>query len=118
MLADAFAGATLDGYEIHMGVSQVKGDHFCRLENGGYDGCWQGNVFGTYLHGLFDTGQMADRLMSWLCARKGIDAGEFQAVPHEIYVQQQYDRRADLAGEALDVEKIYGIMERYKERKR
>ena len=118
VLADAFAGATLDGYEIHMGVSQVKGDHFCRLENGGYDGCWQGNVFGTYLHGLFDTGEMADRLMSWLCARKGIDAGEFQAVPHEIYVQQQYDRLADLAGEALDVEKIYGIMERYKERKR
>ena len=31
----------------------------------------QGNVFGTYLHGLFDEGSLTEALASWLLARKG-----------------------------------------------
>ena len=32
----------------------------------------QGNVFGTYLHGLFDSGELTERLAELLCRRKGI----------------------------------------------
>ncbi|MGX8704634.1 MAG: cobyric acid synthase, partial [bacterium] len=32
--AEAFKGVQLDGYEIHMGVSTVKGEPFCHLSNG------------------------------------------------------------------------------------
>ena len=111
--AEAFAGVQLDGYEIHMGVSTVKGDPFCHLSNGKDDGCVNGNVFGTYLHGLFDTGQLTETLIRWLAERKGIDPGDMTIIPHEVYVQQQYDILADAVRKALDMDKIYEIMDRY-----
>ena len=49
-----------------------QGGPFCVKEDGTPDGWIQGNVWGTYLHGLFDTGEAADRLAAYLCARKGI----------------------------------------------
>ena len=111
--AGELAGARLDGYEIHMGVSMVKGDPFCRLDDGKTDGCWQDNVYGTYLHGLFDTGEVTERLIGWLCRRKGIDAGKLRPVPREEYVRQQYDKLAEEARKALDMDRIYDIMDRY-----
>ena len=63
VLAQPFAGARLDGYEIHMGRTRRTGaEPFCRLQTGAEDGAVQGLVFGTYLHGLFDTGSLTDRL--------------------------------------------------------
>ena len=111
--AEAFAGVQLDGYEIHMGISTVKGEPFCHLSNGKDDGCCKGNIFGTYLHGLFDTGELTETLIRWLAARKGIDPGEMTIIPHETYVQQQYDILADAVRKALDMDKIYEIMDRY-----
>lgn len=35
-------------------------------------GCCMGNVFGTYLHGVFDHPQMAQGIIEALCERKGI----------------------------------------------
>ena len=35
-----------------------------------------GLVFGTYIHGIFDTQEMRDSLVRWLCSRKGIDASK------------------------------------------
>ena len=115
--ATQFAGVQLDGYEIHMGVSTVKGDPFCELTDGTTDGktdgCVRGNVFGTYLHGLFDTGELTETLIRWLAQRKGIDPGEMQIIPHEVYVQQQYDILAEGVRKVLDIDKIYEIMDRY-----
>ncbi len=115
--APQFAGVQLDGYEIHMGVSTVKGDPFCELTDGTTDGktdgCVRGDVFGTYLHGLFDTGELTETLIRWLAQRKGIDPGEMQIIPHEVYVQQQYDILADGVRKVLDIDKIYEIMDRY-----
>ncbi len=114
-VAEPFAGCALEGYEIHMGKTTVHGEPFCRLENGHNDGCWSGNVFGTYLHGLFDTGTLTERLAAGLCRRKGIDYETAAPVPHHAYVQRQYDILADGVRKALDMEKVYGIMERYAE---
>ena len=111
--AEQFAGVKLDGYEIHMGVSTVKGDPFCVLDNGKTDGCCKGNVFGTYLHGLFDTGELTETLIRWLASGKGIDPGEMEIIPHDVYVQQQYDILADGVRKVLDMDKIYEIMDRY-----
>ena len=105
--------AEFEGYEIHMGVSTVKGEPFCHLSNSKDDGCCSGNVFGTYLHGLFDTGELTETLIRWLASRKGIDPGEMTIIPHEVYVQQQYDILADSVRKVLDMDKIYEIMDRY-----
>lgn len=108
--AGEFAGAKLDGYEIHMGVSKVLGEPFLTLENGCDDGCVCGTNFGTYLHGLFDTGELTERLAKYLCLRKGIDYSEAAPISHSDYVETQYDILADGVREALDMKKIYEVM--------
>lgn len=84
------SGARLDGYEIHMGRTESGGAAFCVLDDGRRDGCCLGNVMGTYLHGLFDSGELTEKLCAWLCARKGI-APESSA----DYKERQYHLLAD-----------------------
>lgn len=108
--AKDFEGAKLDGYEIHMGESIVKGDSFLTLENGKDDGCACGTNFGTYLHGLFDTGELTEKLVKYLCDRKGIEYSEAAPISHSTYVEKQYDILADGVRAAMDFDKIYKIM--------
>lgn len=106
------AGAALEGYEIHMGRTVVSGDAFCFLEDGQPEGCAQGNVWGTYLHGLFDSGALTQKLVQLLCERKGLSPEAAAPLPHAVYQQQQFDLLADGVRQALDMEELYRIMER------
>ena len=109
--ASQFAGAQLDGYEIHTGKTTVRGEAFCLLENGQPDGCVQGNVFGTYLHGLFDTGSLVRKLAEYLCERRGIPCEQTAPISHAAYQEQQFDLLADGIRRSLDMEAIYALME-------
>lgn len=109
--AAPFAGTQLDGYEIHTGQTQVHGPAFCRLENGQEDGCVSGQVFGTYLHGLFDTGTLTQKLAAYLCARKGIDCEQALILTHAAYQEEQFDQLAEGMRKALDLKAIYAMME-------
>ena len=104
------AGAGLEGYEIHMGSTQVRGEPFCRLEDGREDGCVRGSVWGTYLHGLFDSGELTQKLAELLCRRKGLRAESAWAVSHAAYQQGQLDLLADGVRQALNMREIYRIM--------
>lgn len=109
--AGALSGAEIDGYEIHMGVTEGAEQAFCTLENGRTDGCVSGNVFGTYLHGLFDTGELTNRLAAFLCGRKGIDADMAEPISRAEYVQKQYDILADGVRASIDMDAVYRILE-------
>lgn len=108
--ASALDGAKIVGYEIHAGRTEVKGEPFCILADGQAEGCVQDNVFGTYLHGLFDSGELSERLTAYLCERKGIDASKAVAIPMEEYRRRQFDILADGVRRSLDIEAIYRIM--------
>ena len=108
--AAPFAGASLTGYEIHAGRTVVQGVPFCRLSDGTPEGCVQDNVFGTYLHGLFDTGELTERLAAFLCQRKGIDPAKTTLLSMERYRQQQFDLLADGVRHALDMRAVYAAM--------
>lgn len=108
--AGALAGANLEGYEIHAGRTEVAGQAFCTLADGQAEGCVQGNVFGTYLHGLFDTGELTERMADYLCQRKGIDAVQANTISMEEYREQQFDILADGVRQALDMDAIYRMM--------
>ena len=108
--AAPFAGAALTGYEIHAGRTEVRGSAFCTLADGTPEGCVQGNVFGTYLHGLFDTGELTEKLTAFLCRKKGIDPAGADLIPMEQYRQQQFDLLADGVRAALDLPAVYAAM--------
>ena len=112
-VAGPFAGAELTGYEIHMGRTETTAPPFCRFADGTSDGAVSGNVFGTYLHGLFDSGKLADRLAQYLAARKGITVSKTPVETRAAYRERQYDLLADAVRESLDMKRVYEIMEEY-----
>ena len=104
-------GAALEGYEIHMGVTETQGAAFCVLDSGRADGCRKGNVMGTYLHGLFDSGEVTEKLREWLCARKGIASDALTPESRTQYRERQYDALASGVRAALDMDAIRRILD-------
>ena len=112
--AAPFAGAALTGYEIHMGKTDTNGAApFCRFVDGTADGAVCRSVFGTYLHGLFDSGKLVDSLAQYLAARKGITISNAPVETRAAYRNRQYDLLADAVRKAMDMKRIYEIMEEY-----
>ena len=109
-LGAPFAGARMTGYEIHNGRTTVNGESFCRLADGTPEGCVCPNVFGTYLHGLFDSGELTQALVKLLCARKGISPKETRPTSMAEYRQAQFDLLADGVRRALDMGAVYRAM--------
>ena len=113
--AEPFAGAALQGYEIHMGrTERLEGAPFCRLDDGTEEGAVQGAVFGTYLHGLFDSGEAVERLARWLAARKGVTVENVRIETRREVKEREYDRLADAVRRSLAMETIYRAMEEFK----
>lgn len=107
-------GKDVCGYEIHMGRTYNLGRsrETIQLEDGRIDGLCNeaGTVFGTYLHGIFDFGDLAALLVGRLMQKKGMDPGSWHFDP-EAHKQQEYDKLADLIRSSLDMDKIYEILE-------
>ena len=74
-------GLAYQGYEIHMGRS---------MERRSAVTC-KGNVYGSYIHGIFDGAGIAQAVIGDLAARKGIDPGTLTVFDPERYKQEQYD---------------------------
>ena len=108
--APQLAGAALTGYQIHTGRTAMKGVPFCRLADGSTEGCVKDNVAGTYLHGLFDTGELTEKLVQLLCSRKGISPADAPLLSMQEYRQQQFDLLADGVRRALDMNALYAAM--------
>mgnify|MGYP000884733422 CR=1 FL=1 len=108
--APQLAGAVLTGYQIHTGRTAVQGVPFCRLADGSAEGCIKDNVAGTYLHGLFDTGELTEKLVQLLCSRKGISPADAPLLSMAEYRQQQFDLLADGVRSALDMGAVYAAM--------
>ena len=72
-------GKDVLGYEIHMGRTWNLGrcQETIRLEDGRADGLGNavGTVFGTYLHGIFDSGDLASLVVNRLRSGKGWNPG-------------------------------------------
>lgn len=141
-----------EGYEIHMGESFLDGEQIEEklISNGK-------NVYGSYLHGLFDANGIADSIIQILCERKGIEydlsyddfkecnsdikckiecsmtssnktngveqpnqaslkekTGKIRIATHfdlATYKEMQYDKLANEVRHALDMNRIYQILE-------
>lgn len=118
-------GARIEGYEIHSGVNAFGPDarFWMRLDNAAgagegdalrIDGACNaaGNVLGTYLHGLFDDGVLADALVCRARRIKGLpDAPDADAAVNMAeYREAQFARLAATVRASLDMEAVYGIL--------
>ena len=93
------SGKAYQGYEIHMGVSGVEGN----IIN-------EGNVYGTYIHGVFDKEEIARTIVEGLLAAKGLDFSDVKAFDIEAHKQTQYDILAEGLRKSLDMELLYKIV--------
>ena len=76
------------------------------------DGAQCGNVYGCYVHGIFDAAGCAKGFLSALLKKKGYDPSDVQVTDWKAYKEGQYDKLADIIRESLDMERIYQIIEK------
>lgn len=133
-------GCEFTGYEIHMGQTVYCGedgsaagtvDKAARPANGAESNrsafCADdatrnteitqaviadstGRIYGSYIHGLFDKGEIAGHMIQTLAREKGIilEGGVWE--DYRIIKERQYDQLADTLREYLYMEDIYGML--------
>lgn len=107
-----------EGYEIHMGettydfneeelttIDNVNGEDI--IKN---DGLYKDNVYGSYIHGIFDKEEVSKAIVESLCIHKGIDYSSISTVDIEKYKEEQYDKLAEGIRNSLDMKAIYKIL--------
>lgn len=111
----SLSGLAYEGYEIHMGRTETvcgkerqnmrqREQEAAVLHSDGR------NVYGTYLHGFFDKGEIAETVVRSLAKRKGISLEEHTPEDYGSIKEKQYDRLADTLRSCLNMEDIYGIL--------
>ena len=109
----AYNGMLLDGYEIHAGRTAFGPEARPWLEAGGRtDGVMnaQGNVLGTYLHGLFDDGRLFEALAGEIRRRWGDGEKPREPVDFEAFREKEFDRIAAIVRESVDMDAVYRII--------
>ena len=72
------------------------------------------NVFGTYLHGIFDDIDFTRTILNNIRKMKNLEPIESNVKSFKEFKNQQYDKLADYLREHLDMKKIYEIMNKLK----
>ncbi|MCY1173511.1 Cobyric acid synthase [compost metagenome] len=93
-------GASVSGYEIHAGVTQglALERAAVQLDDGRCDGAMSedGQILGTYLHGLFESGPACSALLRWAGLR------DVEEVDYHALRELDIERLADLIEQHLD----------------
>lgn len=130
------SGRAFTGYEIHMGHTWIDREmgaaDTARFFHGQLEICrplsylleprsaskqmhqegWsRGNVYGSYVHGIFDEEGVAETVVNALRRKKGLPASETGTLDYQAYKESQYDRLAAGLRESLDMATIYRILE-------
>jgi len=107
----------LSGYEIHIGRTKyLKGitpafkiisrlDKETEIDDGALDST--GQVWGTYMHGIFDNDSFRRHLLNHLRAKKGLPVKESVS---SLDKDKEIDKLADSLRQNLDINKIYQII--------
>ena len=95
-------GMAYQGYEIHMGRSDEALPPLVG----------NGNVYGSYVHGVFDAPGICDTILKALCVRKGIDFSALGTFDMTEYKERQYDLLADTVRSNMDMDLVYKVLNR------
>lgn len=102
-LFHVLSDCTFKGYEIHMGRTGTEEKIVVTSDK-------NENIYGSYVHGLFDEGMIANAMVQALAEKKGIEMenGEFE--DYRTFKDKQYDKLADTLRMYLNMEEIYGML--------
>ncbi len=105
------SGLPLTGYEIHHGLT--AGDNLIPVVEGEDGkiiglGTADGNVWGTYLHGVFDADEFRRWFIDRLRVKRGLPAYGEVCTAYDL--EPAFERLAAVVRESLDMAAIYRIM--------
>lgn len=103
------SGKKYEGYEIHMGETRPLVENLLEFTSEGSGYC-SGNVWGTYVHGIFDCADIVKEIVDTLAKGKNIDVNLSNVTDYKLLKEKEYDRLADTMREYMDMELIYQIM--------
>lgn len=111
-------GMEISGYEIHMGRTEggAIGHPFELIERSALpcavaDGCISsdGDLLGTYIHGLFHNDRLRRAILTELAARKG---RVLSSLASDVLAGEAYDLLAAHVKDSLDMDLIFRLVER------
>ena len=104
-------------------MDSCRSDCFCRIQDHRTgietpDGTAAGNIYGTYVHGIFDAPGIARRIVEVLAEHKGVTMNSSTENPqnnadetdYQAYKETQYDLLAETLRRHLDMKRIYEIL--------
>ncbi|MCX4328103.1 MAG: cobyric acid synthase [Lachnospiraceae bacterium] len=98
------SGMEYKGYEIHMGHTEGKRQQCIDISGS------SSNIYGSYIHGLFDNGDIAYTMVKALAERKNADISGIKKFNYMEYKEQQYDLLADTIRDNVDMDSIRKCM--------
>ena len=118
VIGRAFQGGfAVKGYEIHHGLTRringcepmflinKRGDRKAAIKDGAHNS--KGNVWGTYIHGIFDNFYLRRDFLNRLRRKKGM---MLDNSGNGFEQDKEYDKLADLLRRNLDMRSLYGII--------
>ena len=104
------SGIEVNGYEIHMGDTEILDGSPMNTIGTKLDGCIYDNIAGSYIHGIFDNSDVVNTVVNILSKQKGLSTEDLEEFDIKKYKESQYDILADSVRKSLDMEKIYKII--------
>jgi adenosylcobyric acid synthase len=120
-MLSGLSGVEIEGYEIHMGQTEIldgQEGYLAVLEEisgkptAEAVGMCRGNIYGSYIHGIFDQEDVAKTLVSALYQAKGLDGGEIAGLNVHEYKERQYDLLAQGIRDNIDMAMLYQILDK------
>jgi cobyric acid synthase CobQ/L-threonine-O-3-phosphate decarboxylase len=102
------SGQTVKGYEIHHGQSKSDAEIVFQSATDADPGTRAGNVWGSYLHGIFDSDPFRYWFIENLRQRRGLVKYEGNRPIYDL--EPAFDRLAVTVRQAIDMDKIYQLL--------
>jgi adenosylcobyric acid synthase len=106
-------GLTVTGYEIHHGRSYMEETPLLMGPKNEILGCrnTEGNVWGTYIHGVFDDPQFRNHILDRIRKQKNLPPRKLQWTGANESLDSELTRLASVLRETVDIDAIYKLLE-------
>jgi len=111
-MLEKMRGVSYTGYEIHMGETSIKNgsEAIVREFTGNKTGYCMNNIYGTYVHGIFDDKDVIRSFTKCLSEHMGISLELNQIEDYRDVKEREYDRLANTMREYMDMNLIYDMI--------